>query len=528
MTLAGSTGGICENEPRFCGALRFWSPSRFGPVGDRGVSSGTYVGLFDYGCLRSVRAFCRTALREAVPRAAQAAPRAAEVGGNYGLAAHGDNFTRLFAGNVQKLPRNGFKGSLTVLVEFSVSNFRSIRERQTLTFVATSGDELEATHVFNPIAPGVDRLVRSAVIYGANAAGKSNLLRGLDVMQDIVLLKNQLGDHVPVVPFLFDEHQHGPTMFEVVFIRDGVKFQYGFACTRDAIVEEWLYAFPEKRAQRWFHRKSDEGGETNWEFGASLRGKKKDWSAATRPNALFLSTAIQLNADSLKPIFSWFRDTLRLVVGSGVISEDYTIGRLDIAQDRIVSLLKNADTGIHGLEVFKKPPGEMFREIAEKALPEDVRQRIIDNASKGVRAKHIGKDGQEIWLDMEDESEGTKKLFACAGPFIDVLENGRVLVIDELNNSLHPIMVKWIIDSFNSPVTNPKNAQLLFATHATSVLSLEIFRRDQIWFAEKSDEGATSIYPLTDFSPRKEASIAGGYLRGRYGAIPFLTAGTDL
>lgn len=414
-----------------------------------------------------------------------------------------------------------------MLVEFAVSNFRSIRDRQALSFVATVAAEHESSHVFDAGAPGVDRLLRSAVIYGANAAGKSNLLRALDAMQDIVILGNQLGDPLPVTPFVLDDNSSLPTSFEVVFVMQGVKYQYGFECNKCEILEEWLFAFPEKRAQRWFHRKKTDE-DVEWEFGASLKGKKKDWADATRPNALFLATAVQLNAEALKPVFAWFRSKLRVVVGNGLISADYSIDLLDKHSEKIVRLLKNADSGIGGLEIFQKSPGDLFTEIAEKALPDEVKGKILESASRAVRARHIGANGREVWLDMEDESEGTKKLFACAGPFLDVLENGRVLVIDELNNSLHPIMVKWIIDTFNGVSTNQQNAQLLFATHATSVLSLEIFRRDQIWFAEKDSAGATTIYPLTDFSPRKEASLAKGYLQGRYGAVPFLTAGGTL
>lgn len=410
-----------------------------------------------------------------------------------------------------------------MLIEFAVSNYRSIRDRQAISFVATPAKEHEASHVCDSGAPGVDRLLRSAVIYGANAAGKSNLLKAMDTMQDMVMLKNQLDDPLPVVPYLLDSNSEKPTTFEVAFVEEGVKYQYGFECTRTEVIEEWLFAFPEKRAQKWFHRSRNEDGETVWEFGSSLKGGKKAWSEATRKNALFLSTAIQLNAQQLQPVFSWFRNRLRVVVGSGLIADTYSKEMLESSSERIVALLKNADSGIYGLETFSKEPAPVFKEIAEKALPDDVRARIFADVGKGVRTKHVGNDGREVWFDMDDESEGTRKLFACAGPLIDVLTNGRILVIDELNNSLHPIMVRWIVNLFNSE-SNLRSAQLLFATHATSVLSLDIFRRDQIWFAEKA-EGATSIYPLTDFSPRKEASLSKGYLQGRYGAVPFLSAG---
>ena len=413
-----------------------------------------------------------------------------------------------------------------MLIEFSVANYRSFRDRQAFSFVATTSREHEKTHVFDPKTPGVERLLRSAVMYGANAAGKSNLLRAIDTMHDIVLLRNQLGDSLPVTQFLLDDLDKSKgSQFEVVFIEGGCKYQFGFVCTSERVIEEWLYAFPDKRAQKWYHRTLGSDAGDCWDFGGLFRGKKKDWSEATRSNALFLSTAIQMNAEPLRPVFDWFKSRLRVVVGVGAVAKDYTTQMLVSHSEKIVDLVKNADSGISAFELFKKSPGDFFEEILKKTVDEDIRDQILNSASTAVRVKRANNIGSDIWFDLDDESEGTQKLFAWAGPFLDVLENGLVLIIDELNNSLHPVMVKWIVDTFNNSTSNPNNAQLFFATHGTSVLSLDIFRRDQIWFAEKSKSGSTAIYPLTDFSPRKEVALSKGYLNGRYGAIPFLAAG---
>lgn len=416
-----------------------------------------------------------------------------------------------------------------MLVEFSVTNFRSIRERQALSMVASTLKDKDS-NVFESAAPGVDRLLRTAVIYGANAAGKSNFLRALDVMQDIVLLsarESQSGEELPVVPFRLGGSDQEPTTFEIVFVVNSVKYEYGFSCTSRIITEEWLNAYPEKRTQRWFARSyRPETEDYDWNFGPQLKGAKKAWAAATRKNALFLSAAVQLNAEQLEPIFQWFRNKLRPVVGTGEIGDKFSTDLLAHADSRggVVALLANADSGIVDLDVVESSLDENVVDMLNKIVPENLRESVLSTSRKKVRAMHRNAElGSPVWFDMSDESQGTRKMFAFAGPFLDVLAHGLVLVVDELNNSLHPMLVRSIVETFNNPRTNRLGAQLIFATHATSILSTEIFRRDQIWFAEKRSDMSTCLYSLLDFNPRKSESLSKGYLQGRYGAIPFLS-----
>ncbi|MGB0956397.1 MAG: AAA family ATPase, partial [Panacagrimonas sp.] len=205
-----------------------------------------------------------------------------------------------------------------MLIEFSVSNFRSLADRQTLSLAAGSGKEHRETHVFDPHAPGTLPLLRAAVIYGPNASGKSNLLLALSAMQQIVensASGTQADDEINVDPFAFaTELDDAATEFEVLFVEDGVRYQYGFSTTRTRIESEWLFAFPQGRSQRWFERNvNSPEGEPEWYFGSKFAGNKKVWQESTRPNALFLSTAIQLNSDSLKPVFHWFSSRLNLI-----------------------------------------------------------------------------------------------------------------------------------------------------------------------------------------------------------------------
>lgn len=425
-----------------------------------------------------------------------------------------------------------------MLIEFTIKNYRSIKEAQTFSMVTSKGNELKNSNTFTEEASNTD-LLRSAVIYGANAAGKSNFIRALMDMNAIVrnsASKSQEGDLLDIEPFLFnDSTLEGPTEFEAIFLNEGVKYQYGFSATKKKIIEEWLIAYPKGRAQRWFSRFfNEESRECEYKFSDNLLGKKSIWQNATRANALFLSTAVQLNSDQLKPVFNWFKGKLQLVSeGMGDnISRGFSILLCENKEtkNQILNFLKYADLDIHdfNLEKQKFDPAILPKELPD-ALKEEITKDMEGKNFVEVKTIHKTQTGKLVSLDLSSESEGTQRLFALAGPWIDVLSNGYILVIDELNNSLHPKMVEYLIKLFHNDKTNPNNAQLIFTTHETSILSQDIFRRDQIWFSEKNQSQETSIYPLTDFSPRKgRENIELGYLSGRYGGVPFIKSLDEL
>jgi len=416
-----------------------------------------------------------------------------------------------------------------MLIEFTVTNFRSIKETQTLSLVKAKGNELEKTNCFLPNAPGSVELVYSAAIYGANAAGKSNIIRALQVMKSVVIesASSQEGDDIPVSPFLFNEQtSQEPSEFEVIFISDGVRYQYGFTATNKNILEEWLIAYPKGRPQRWFSRAFDSETQSQvFKFGEFLSGKKSVWQQSTRTNALLLSTAIQLNSDQLKPVYNWFKKQLR-VASSGSWGPRFTasICQKDDSKDKILSFLKSADFDIHDIRIDKE---RFDPSLLSDEIPQEAREKIINELEGrellNIETIHKTSSNKLVNLDFNAESDGTQKFFSLAGPWLDALKKGYVLVIDELHDSLHPKMVQYLVGLFHNKGTNPNNAQLIFTTHETSILNQYVFRRDQIWFCEKNGEQATSLYPLTDFSPRKEReNIELGYLSGRYGALPFL------
>jgi AAA15 family ATPase/GTPase len=421
-----------------------------------------------------------------------------------------------------------------VIIELAVENFRSIKTRQTFSLTKSksksSSDELDG-NAFDPKALSVSPLLRTAVIYGANAAGKSNFIKAVKVMREIVAnsAKNiQRGDKLPITHFkLCDSTIGKPTEFEVVFIADGIKYQYGFSATSERIMEEWLYAFPKSRSQRWFIRAFDEAkDEYVWDFGSFFVCKKQTWKDSTRNNSLFLSTAVMLNSEQLKPIYDWFTKILK-VVGIDGWNAAYTaeLCAKDNGKKDVLKFLNSADLDINDLKLESKKfdtstfPDDMPSDMKSHLLKELEGKEFID-----IKTVHKTAQGKDILFELDDESDGTRKIFSFAGPWIDTLRNGKVLFIDELHDSLHPHIVKFLVNLFHNKKTNPNNAQLIFTTHETSILDQDVFRHDQIWFCKKDREQATKIYPLSDFSPRKGAeNLEKSYLAGRYSALPVIS-----
>ena len=417
-----------------------------------------------------------------------------------------------------------------MLIEFSVRNFRSFWERQTLSMSASTTKELQAENSFLPSAIGLPRLLHSAVIYGPNGSGKSNLVKALDFMQEFVLSsskESQAGERIDATPFLFNEMGPSqPSEFEIIFVQNKVRYQYGFKATQQRIFHEWLLAYPTTKAQRWFERSYDPKREKeSWYFGSKFLGSKNTWQEHTRPNALFLSTAVQLNSEQLQPVFTWFKKLVTIPHGE-LISPAFSA---DSCEDKdscadILNFMQNADIDVDGIEIKEKK----FELLPfPKGMPEELRAAIKNDLEgktyKEVFFSHrIGDSEKNVSLPLGEESDGTQKLFAYSAPWLDLLNNGRILVVDELDNSFHPHLVRYLLKLIHSKDSNKKNGQLIFSTHDTSILDAKILRRDQIWFMEKDEEKATQLYPLTDFHPRKKEALEKGYLQGRYGALPYI------
>ena len=413
-----------------------------------------------------------------------------------------------------------------MLIEFSVANFRSIKDEVRLSLVVGPGKELRETHVVTPpLNEGVRSipLLRSAAVYGANAAGKTNLLQALGTMRHMVALSNQDLGGLPVTPFRFDpDCEARPTTFEAMCFAEGVRYLYGFSATRGAVTREWLYAWPRGRLQLWFERERAGNGGDVFKFGDRLSGDKEVWRRATRPDALFLSTAVSLNSSQLRPVFDWFTGNLHVAKLGGwgnVFSLEYC---RDGHKAALLEFLRTADLAISGLRVVEQEfSSETLPDDMPPVVKEDIRKKLAEAKVVDLRMRHDTKDGRSVELDLDEESDGTQKIFALAGPWLDTLEKGHVIVFDELHDHLHPSLVRFLVERFHDPSVNAKGAQLIFSTHDTSILSQDVFRRDQIWFCERNARQETELFPLTDFRPRKGIeNLERSYLAGRYGAVP--------
>lgn len=411
-----------------------------------------------------------------------------------------------------------------MLIEFSVTNFRSIKEETRLSLVASRDKKHGDSNLVEPKLAEDARpiwLLRSAAIYGANAAGKTNLLRGLKTMRDIVLHSTDRLDELPVTPFRFDsECRNLPTSFEVICIADGdVRYQYGFSATPHEVTDEWLYVWPSGRMQVWFERsRSETSGEPSWKFGRKLTGDREVWRRATRPQALFLSTAISLNSTQLKPLYDWFRERLH-VASVGGWSPSFSLEYCNKNRTDIVGFLTAADLAVTDIRIVEEDfSPEKFPELKDLDEKFPGEKTIVD-----VFLRHQPKGGKSAELEMAEESHGTQKMFALAGPWLDSLDKGNVIVFDELHDNLHPALVRFLINRFHDPEANPYGAQLIFSTHDTSILDRDVFRPDQIWFCERNEHLETRLFPLSDFRLRRSVEdLEKAYLAGRFGALPYI------
>jgi uncharacterized protein len=419
-----------------------------------------------------------------------------------------------------------------MLIEFRVQNFRSFKERQTLSMVGASISEHLQTNTFDSRLKGFDRLLRTAVVYGSNAAGKTNLMRAMQAMQAFVISSaSTTGMAYLYRPFrLSKTTREAPSEFEITFVQDGVRYEYGFSMGPKQIEREWLVEHVQSRSRTrgrlLFDRVWDKRAKKyNWNFSPSFKGERSTWSNSTRAEALFLSTATQLNSAQLRPIFDWFQKKLVVIAGQTTLNQSLSlqVWNEPDGKQRLLPFLKEADLGIIDMHIEKKPlpasgglvvQGQAMLHQQRAGQPPDLLQVILSHASDDPK-KPVG-------FDFEDESSGTQILFKTAGAWLNVIKNGEIMLFDEIDTNMHPKLLMFLINKFHSNSTNPYNAQLICSTHNTSLLDREIFRRDQFWFVEKDKIGASKLYPLTDFSPRNDEVIERWYMRGRYGALPIL------
>ena len=419
-----------------------------------------------------------------------------------------------------------------MLIQFTVSNFLSIKESATLNMLAVKPvKEFEDENVFE-----VDRysLLKSSVIYGANASGKSNILKAMGFFKWFSVnsaKETQVDENIDVTPFkLSTETENLPSSFEASFLVDGIKYRYGFDVDDESVKTEWLLFSTRIKEYPLFIR----DGQMIEVFKEFKEGKGIE--DKTRKNALFLSVVAQFNGEKSKSIIRWFNEFNMISGLADRHFEGFTASLLENERYKklIMNLMSDADLGFKDINVLDV---EITSESLPNSMPDELKSILLKEA-KGKRGYDIetfhekfdveGNVESLVRFDFDDEeSEGTKKYFRLAGPILDTLEDGGVIIIDELEARLHPSLTKSIVQLFNTPKVNRKNAQLIFATHDTNLLSACMFRRDQIWFTEKRRDASTDLYSLAEYKlekgkVRKDASFEKDYIKGRYGAIPYV------
>ena len=402
-----------------------------------------------------------------------------------------------------------------MILEFSVKNFLSFKEKVTFSMIANSNKELNDNYV----EIGGNKVLKSAAIYGANASGKSNLFKILTLVVLMLRSSNSvdINAKLPLIPFKLDKGSvNKPSEFEIKFILDETRYVYGFIADKDKIYDEYLYYYPNGRETKIFDRTNIN------EYSYTQKDEKilREIEAKNAQNKFFLATATNWNYDKTKAAYNFLTNGIgtcnNLEILKNMAYKMYETNP-DYLKDFAIDFLQKADFNIEDYQISQiDVPGEFLT-----AIPEFITKTLPDKPKAyQVLFKHKNSDN---YLSIDEESLGTQMIFAFIPFLADSLKNKKVLIIDELDKSLHPFLVQYIVEIFNDAEINKNGSQLIFNTHDTNLLDLNILRRDQIWFTEKNSEtGESDLYSLSDFSVRKQENVEKGYMLGRYGAVPFI------
>jgi predicted ATPase len=420
----------------------------------------------------------------------------------------------------------------SMLLTFRAENVRSFRGSVEMSLLATRFAEKRVPREIpwreggRPIS-----VLPAAGIFGANASGKSNLLMAMADMRMFVLQsfrQGKPGGRLPTRPFRLGEDEgSAPSTYEVELVLDGVRYEYGFRIDAERVQEEWARSYPHGRPTLLLQRNGD-----SVQLGTQQRAKGRATEEILRSNALFLSTAAATNHPLFMPLYEWFqRNLLYADVRTRGARQALTAKLLEQEDRRqqILGLLREADLGV--TDVSRRDLDPEFKEKLEKVLdifrgedPDEDLEGLELNDFE-VRLKHRAGE-REVDLSVDQESWGTMIWFGMIGLIVDALRDGSVLLVDELEASLHPALVAVLVDLFQSEQSNPRRAQLIFNSHEVTLMGDSGERplgRDQVWFTEKDEDGSTRLYPLVELAPRREEAIARRYLAGRYGGTPIFS-----
>lgn len=428
-----------------------------------------------------------------------------------------------------------------MLLRFSVSNFRALRELETLNLTAKGADKGLPENVLPDEILGLkdQRWLKGAAIYGANASGKSTVIEAIETLATWVKESARTIDPEEAIdaiePFALDPSAaEEPTAFGIVFVSEEVRFEYRVAATRDLIYHESLRAWPHGKEQIWFERDWNEDSKSHDFSPENPTGlsRHRDIEQRALRNVLYLSKAVAENRKELQPVYRWFSNSIKfldLSTRSGV-GGGFTLKQIDqrdsVYKSRILTALRHADLGIVDASVVDHQPDDDLLKLLQTVDPESLPAKG-KGKTRFVQPQlvHRGPRDGAMALAWERESAGTHRFFALIGPILDILKKGHTVCIDEVETSMHPSMVRELLKLFFSSEENTSGAQIIFTTHNPLLLDGSLLRRDQVWFTDKDKEGVSHLYPLTDHQPRKGESLIRGYMAGRYGAIPFVPDG---
>ena len=403
-----------------------------------------------------------------------------------------------------------------MILEFSIKNFLSFKDKVTFSMLANATKGLDDNYVIYKDK----KILKTAAIYGANASGKTNIFKILALITAMLRNSNNVNINakLPISPFKFDDNANKPSEFEIKFIIENIRYVYGFIADANNIYEEYLYYYPNGKETKIFDRTEI----NNYSFSQKDEKFLSEIVKKNAPNKFFIATATNWNYEKTKLPYKFLSTEINVFNNLGGL-RDFALKEYLKNDDELktfaLEFLKNADFNIEDYKVLETDvPDDLF-----VAIPDFIKAGMNIKEKLKVFTALFKHKNSDVELSYEEESMGTQIIF-CFIPFImDALNNKRVVVVDELDKSLHPYLVEMIVQMFNDSDINKNGAQLIFNTHDTNLLKLNILRRDQIWFTEKDDNnGISDLYPLSDFSVRKTENVERGYMLGRYGAVPFI------
>ena len=411
-----------------------------------------------------------------------------------------------------------------MLIGFTLRNFRSFLDEQCFAFAASPDRTHESTHCMRTGMKSVPRLSKSAIIFGPNGSGKTNFVIALQTMRDLVLHSTAYSEAKFAelhTPFQFGPSAPSATAFQIDLLIEKVRYRYSISYNAQRICSERLLVYKTGKAQRWFERHYDETTRSEeWTaFSPNFNGPREMWRKATRSKALFLTTAAQLNSDQLKPMFHWFEHCLDIISPSETADFARIAVRIQDAEfkGRVLRLLHAVGIKVDDVRIAE-PDASGFDASAARTAA--LTHMPHANSRPQVEFLYSNAGWPPVWLESEYEAAGIQRFFALIGPLLSAIETAKLLVVDDFDANLHPLIARFLITFVNDPNVSDRGAQLLLVSHNTTLMDLDMLRRDEIWLTELNESHATTLSTVLRSSPRKHEHIAKGYLRGRYGAIP--------